>query len=304
MSLTGKAVIGRYADHQPLFDFSANTKSITAGGNMYFKNIAFKFNTNGVTSGSFTGDSTYAFEDCTITTTTNHPIFFDDNATFDMANIYMKNCVCIMAGATNSSGVFSYQNTKKTSATRHAENFVFQNNVLCYTGEVGTTTAKLFNFYLKIADETDYLSVPSLKITLTNNTIYGYRTHIIDAKNPDRLNLEYNACEGDVTTGANALLFQCRGIGTVSSSTSTSSYNYGVNTEETGTKAWGDVSSTYTTFFTRSGNNLSNKTFSGAKHIYGDNTPDAATGYIPIDPTVVTNGAGATYSTKLWRTWE
>ena len=31
---------------------------------------------------------------------------------------------------------------------------------------------------------------------------------------------------------------------------------------------------------------------------------DAANGYFPVDASVVTNGAGASYETKLWRIWE
>lgn len=31
---------------------------------------------------------------------------------------------------------------------------------------------------------------------------------------------------------------------------------------------------------------------------------DLATGYFPIDKSVVTNGAGASYDTKLWKNWE
>ena len=30
---------------------------------------------------------------------------------------------------------------------------------------------------------------------------------------------------------------------------------------------------------------------------------NTATGYFPVNETVVTNGAGASYTTKLWRSW-
>ena len=30
---------------------------------------------------------------------------------------------------------------------------------------------------------------------------------------------------------------------------------------------------------------------------------DTATGYFPVNTTVVTNGAGASYDTKLWKSW-
>ena len=302
MTLTGKTIIGRYAAHQPLFDFTTNSKNIRGAGNMSFKNIAFKFNTYGVISTDFTSNSQFALEDCTITTTTNHPIFFDNNATYDMANLYMKNCVCLMAGT--SYGVYSVGSKQKTATSHSAENYVFDNNVLCYTGAAGTTTAIQFQFYVTASDEKTYISVPSLKFSFTHNTIYGFRSHVLNAKDPAQVNLEYNACEGDVTTGGNALLFYVRGIGTVSSSTSSSINNYGVNTEAEGTKAWGDIASTYTSYFTRSGNKLSNKTKDGADHIYGSGSPNPSIGYIPIDNTVVTNGAGANYTTKPWRTWE
>jgi hypothetical protein len=149
-----------------------------------------------------------------------------------------------------------------------------------------------------------YVESPYLKINFSHNTVYNRIGDCIVVRNPIQANLDYNALKADTREVRNVYIvsFGGGGTGSLSPDTSTLSYNWTLNTSATAGKGIGDVVSTYQSVFTRTGS-LWRKTKDGAADIF-QNTANPSIGYLPIDPTVVTNGAGATYSTKLWRTWE
>ncbi len=297
-SLGGKAIVGRYVNHQPLIDLVTNGKVIRPTGDLAFKNISFNMTSTAVRSESLTANASIAFEDCTLTQTTNNPIITDNHATCDFTNLYVRNCV--IASAATSYGLFSIKTTGKTATNTSHTNYVVENNVIYCTAAEKSTGGQLV-FYVKASDNSTYLTQTSLKIRLMNNTLYNFSGNVIDVKSPAQINMEYNAIETECGTESNTVLLSLRAEGSLNSSTSTSRYNWGRNTEASGVRGLSDMNSAWTSYFTRAANNWK-KLKSGDPTIFGTSM-NSTIGYFPIDQTVVTNGAGATYDTKLWRSW-
>ena len=301
MVLGGKAIVGRYANHQPVIDGVTGTKGLKPTGDMAFKNVGFYVKGSFLTSENLTANASLAFEDCSVEHTTEHAFIFENNPTYDFCNLYFKNSVLLQPAS--GYGLFAIGSKTKTAVSLSYNTFEIENNVFVCTSSPSTpASGRLINLYVTASDEITYVECPSLHINFSHNTVYNRRGQCINVKSPEQATLEYNALKTECskTTGWYIIAIQARGA--LDPSTSTSRYNWGLNTEETGAFGISDMVKDSRDFFTVTGNQWK-KTKDGAADIF-QNTANPSIGYLPIDPTVVTNGAGATYSTKLWRTWE
>jgi hypothetical protein len=142
-----------------------------------------------------------------------------------------------------------------------------------------------------------------LDLIFTHNTVYNIGQNcLLSVYTPKSVNVSYNIYH--VNYNGNAGLFAVQGAadGSMSASGSRCDYNYGYSSwtaaainVQYGYSAVGKAGIGVT-------GNVNNKSAFNS-----DPTPftsvDTATGYFPVNTSVVTNGAGASYDTKLWKNW-
>ena len=177
--------------------------------------------------------------------------------------------------------------------------------MIYYTGEGASAAKQIFlNPTDKVQSTTDnkkYISCPNVKVSFKNNSIYNFKSFWIGVKNPKQINLEHNVADAELSGNCYMVSINESGYGAMSTETCTAKYNYLRNSLSTNDYAYTDMTTTVRAYFTRA-------SLTQAKAKNSDPSPflsvNTTTGYLPVNTTVVTTGAGATYTTKLWKTWE
>ena len=210
-----------------------------------------------------------------------------------MENLFITNSVFVTRSTSGFSPYYS-SSSKSTSEQTGYLSFIIKNNVFCNTTSLTTATARLFllNPYDGTGTKT-VLTMPNIVFEFNGNTVYGWPSRIIGVSQPGRVSESNNIFEASLTATTYAMHINANGT--------QKNYNsFCVNNfaRSTSAFAW-TLSST--------GNVTSDNNITGVSGDPGDpflGTKDTSIGYLPVNTSVVTNGAGATYSTKLWRTWE
>ena len=294
-------VIGRYKNSQPGI---TTTTGIATCGKTVLKNIRVESNyaygmfnssldadDNGVTHSC---DKEFIAEDCTLDYTysgsTNKGILRDVSTNYCYKTVVLSNSIVF----TKKGLLYLAESGGSMASPRRQELLKIDNCVLASDTQLWQTLTNL-NVAPGLTD---------LDLVFTHNTVYNIGQNcLISVYTPKSVNVSYNVYH--VNYNGNAGLFAVQGAedGSMSASGSRCDYNYGYS-------SWTAAAKNVQYGYSAVGKagigvtgNVNNKSAFNS-----DPTPftsvDTTTGYFPVNTTVVTNGAGASYSTKLWKTWE
>ena len=273
----GNVIIGRYRDSQPELKFvngEGVSQQLSLERNVVLKNIGISTDAASVfQNGRAESAVGLTLEDCTLSlnSTVATAVILDNNASYSYADVTVNNCVVeINSENTELPAVFAFSKSSGFGST----DFAMTNSVV-YSDK----SMRAYVINMKGSDSAaDY---SGLNVSLNGNTfyniytsnglIYGYLFSILEVRN----NLVYDAQTGrplvycisqcdDADISGNYLYANW----TADHALSVISTPADSNTNYTGSPFTGEI--------------------------------DAASGYFPIDQSIVTNGAGADYNTKYW----
>lgn len=287
-------IIGRYRNHQPHIDLGNNGIQ-SKGAEIHLKNVKISAggwmfvtsNLDGVTSLDVN------IEDCTLNTTSNY-VFIEDHATNRFHSIVINNSIIKLAKSLYEARAADKDNNPviPSGSTLSIAKLWVTNSVVFAASEVSWPT---------IALRTSSSSVwytPSLDLKLEYNTFYNLTNNnlgLVGLGSMAKLNVNY--CVGDATLPKASPIVMLHAQLATPVSDSYIRYNYFNDRSGSYNWSWGYSALSY------SGVSAGSNTFptTNATPFSSTNT---TTGYFPINTSVVTNGAGASYDTKLWTNWE
>lgn len=241
------------------------------------------------------GKGNLYIEDCTISTNGN--MVSDYNSTATLAKVYINNCVIDFSTSSTGKAVYGFI-TKKPNKDGSALLSVTLTNNVVYT------TTPLNNYLVMIggnktaADQFTAYVTQNADVVVSNNTTYGlyhsngmvsvYSAKSVVANN----NLHYFDNSTLLKTGYSIGYFKS------DDTTTCKVRNTAAYTNNDGEQYWKPFKKPSGSTITENiGSNLFKLTATPFT------TVNTTIGYFPVDTSVVTNGAGATYETKLWYNW-
>ncbi|MBP5538965.1 MAG: hypothetical protein J6X69_03930 [Bacteroidales bacterium] len=281
-------IIGRYRNHQPHIDMTSRNIGAT-GTQLYFKNV--KISTSGylfVTERTTTLN--VSVEDCTLETSGDF-VFCENNSSHSFGEIIVNNSVITVGKylyAYRSAGGWA-DGDENAALTK-----IWLTNSVVYKESNST--------YPLIAPRSGSsfgIKTPNLDVKIEYNSFYNLcnlNNGIVAIDNMAKLNFNYCVGEAELDANKDAVLVYIPAALETPITESTVSNNY-FNNSGSSTKVW-----TYgRSALISSGVSASSNSF--VKGTSPFNSVDDENGYFPVNKTVVTNGAGASYDTKYWRTW-
>ena len=293
-SATGEItiLIGRYAERAQA-EFSM--PELRCEKSVAIKNLSLKINAGvnynfSTTSASMNPD--LYLVDCTISM--GRYMMYDVNPNYSFRKMLLDNSIVQYPTLTTQPSIYAMQtqtsgDSAKTSFPQ--ESITFTNNVLYHD-------APLQAHVINLGSNNAFFQTSGLSVTVSGNTLYNiYQPNIlIRAYILSSLNVSRNVGYYDGSANAKNYLTGVYDKTNFPESSATVSYNYLYTTEVTSTNFWSVV-------HTGSYKGSNNDTGDAASTVpFLSMNP--ATGYFPINTSVVTTGAGATYDTKLWMKFE
>lgn len=231
-------------------------------------------------------------EDCTIVTNGN--VIQDGNTTNSMQNVTVRNCVIRMSDTTTGKAVYGWVTGKTdTKATDQLASVILSNNVIYASSPVS-------HYLVMVGGKAANVNYDSnATIVVERNSTYNiyHGNGMVSAYSAQNIMVTYTVSEFD-----DSVLDKNSYSAGYSKPNDPKNfmvaYNYAF-TNSGDTQRWKalwkntDVTATVTT--TDNSFKLQESPFASA---------NIETGYFPINTSVVTNGAGASYETKLWNKWE
>lgn len=240
-------------------------------------------------------------EDCTIATRGN--VIQDANTNTSMQNVLVNNCVIRMPSdpldhskPISGKAVYGWATGKVSSkATDQLATVTLTDNVIYAEYQV--------NNYLVMVGKTDKDATAvydsNATIRVEHNTTYNiyHGNGVVSAYAAADIQANYNVAEFDDSTLAkNSYYVGYSKPDDPKNITVTNNYVYtNTSTTQRWKALWKGTGATATTTTKNNSFTLESSPLLST---------DLATGYFPIDKTVVTNGAGASYDTKPWNKWE
>lgn len=303
-------VIGRYKTSQPEIVMQTSTSAyIRPVGPAYFKNVRIVNTGSGVFTPADGASSVCSFtcDDCTFVS--NGSIIREAAEGKKYGDLVFNNCV-IQVGSTlanyASAGI-------ATSGTE--DSFTFTNCVIMPlpSGSPATVT-EIANQLFPFGASGTGVGLP--QFIMKNNTVYGFKgpsggAALINTKTIGGFDIENNIFVGSwpaekynrIVKTAEKQATQpyprivsnnfCSYDGTTAMAVTNTDSQYFWNNDTKDDKAVGPLD------FTAVGNLFTTTSTLTSPFL----SVDLEHGYFPVNTAVVTNGAGADYSTKLWRTW-
>ena len=285
-------VIGRYKDNQPQITLVYTIRTETVLKNLHListstagtsTGIAYLTRTSTSTSAPGPYNGSITFEDCTIDLTATRYVVYDSalNDTFEY--VHINNCLIeFNSAATNNPSVFAFSTS--TSKTLFGPTDISMTNSVVYAGN--TINAYVINMG-DGSEDNSRLDAYNSDLKVTGNTFYNIRQRNIMVRG--RVFKNFTVEDNVASYGESSATNSSRFAGVyVSAETSSVSNNYLYTTTQYGWEI------TYGGIISAGTGNVVNATESPYT---SENT---ATGYFPINTSVVTNGAGADYDTKYW----
>ena len=296
----GHALVGRFVNHQPLMHFT-NKYIYQQTDDFAIKNVSLDFaSNNGFWASAMEESHDAALEDCTVSIgATDKYLFYDskDSGEIGFRNVWIKNCVI---GAISTNYVLFGLSSRTTTGNNHnALQLIDIENCVVYHSGSGPSAGKIIFLNAKDKSTSKYLSCPNVTVKILGNSFYNFTGNMVNLKDPAQINYDNNVSAANLPANRYMLSINESGYGALSSSTSTCCHNHFFDSSSTG-YSYLDMGVACWDYFTRS-DLVSAKSQAGASSPYS--VENTTIGYFPIDDTIVTNGAGANYSTKLWRSW-
>ena len=285
-------LIGRYAERAQA-EFSM--PELRCEKSVAIKNLSLKVkagvNYNFSTTNASMNPDLYLV-DCTISM--GRYMMYDVNPNYSFRKMLLDNSIVQYPTLTTQPSIYAMQtqtsgDSAKTSFPQ--ESMTFTNNVLYHD-------TPLQAHVINLGSNNAFFQTSGLSVTVSGNTLYNiYQPNIlIRAYILSSLNVSRNVGYYDGSANAKNYLTGVYDKTNFPESSATVSYNYLYTTDVTSTNFWSVV-------HTGSYKGSNNDTGDAASTVpFLSTNPD--TGYFPINTTVVTTGAGATYDTKLWMKFE
>ncbi len=301
-------VIGNDPKYQPSIimhyvndsgNIKANYFALRAKKNFVFKNLKLNGDSNNylfanTDATNASGEGNLYIEDCTISTNGN--VISDSNTTLTLASVYINNCVIDFSTSSTGKAIYGFATKLPNKGASTLLKVTVTNNVVYSSTTLTNYLVMIGGDKTTTADFTAYATV-NAEVVVNQNTTYGlFHTNglvsVYSAKSVTALNnLHYFDNNTSLKTSYDVGYYKS-GDTTVECKVR----NNAAYTNNEGTQYWKPVkNSSYAN--TSAGDNLYKLTDEPFSSV------DLTTGYLPVDASVVTNGAGATYETKLWYNW-
>lgn len=298
---TSAIIIGNDPKKQPTIICGTNTRYFAIRGedcDYVFKNLNIDGSSNGYIftnndNANATGKvKNLILEDCTIATNGN--VIYDANTSNSMQNVRVNNCVIRMSDTATGKAVYGWATGNvETKATYQLTAVTLTNNVVYAPNPVS-------NYLVMVGGKNTNIAYDSnATIKVEHNTTYNiyHGNGVVSAYAAADIQANYNVAEFDDSTLAkNSYYVGYSKPDDPKNITVTNNYVYtNTGTTQIWKALWKNTGATATS--TTKNNSFVLETSPLL-------STDLATGYFPINTSVVTNGAGAAYDTKLWNTWE
>lgn len=318
-------LIGRYKDKQPKISFEGSKSVYFENGNTIVKNISFAPGTSTasqifVTTNNIASDIDYAIiEDCTIAANKHVYCFTGNSTTFAVKKVWFENCIINMYGTDNSYTMLrlgpSNEETVTNTTLYDKINSLIVNNCVIYADAAHSGSKRRMivdygsnsNSVNKEGVRSNYiLPTNNLDITVTNNTLYNINANgniLVRANVANNATVNNNVVYTDLTsTGTDYKktyvfgLYNALDAGTHSYKVRENySYTLRSNDATVDPLAW-----KYTSSGPHSTYNVGNNTAEVNKGTPFLEELKVETGYFPINTSIITTNAGASYDTKPW----
>ena len=320
-------LIGRYKDKQPKISFEGSKSVYFENGNTIVKNISFAPGTSTasqifVTTNNIASDIDYAIiEDCTIAANKHVYCFTGNSTTFAVKKVWFENCIINMYGTDNSYTMLrlgpSNEETVTNTTLYDKINSLIVNNCVIYAAAAHSGSKRRMivdygsnsNSVNKGSVRSNYiLPTNNLDITVTNNTLYNINANgniLVRANVANNATVNNNVVYTDLTsTGKDYKktyvfgLYNALDAGTHSYKVR-ENYSYALRSNDATVDplAW-----KYTSSGPHSTYNVGNNTAEVNKGTPFLEELKVETGYFPINTSIITTNAGASYDTKPWVT--
>lgn len=231
-------------------------------------------------------------EDCTISTNGN--VIQDGNTTNSMQNVTVRNCVIRMSEATTGKAVYGWVTGKTaTKAADQLATVTLTDNVIYASGPVSHYLVMIGGKAANVAYDTN------ATIVVEHNSTYNiyHGNGMVSAYSAADIQVNNNVSAFDNSTlNKNSYSAGYSKPNDPKNFTVTNNFVFTNNGETQKWKAlWKNADVTATVTTTNNSFKLQATPFLSTNF---------ETGYFPIDTTVVTADAGASYETKLWSVWE
>lgn len=231
-------------------------------------------------------------EDCTISTNGN--VIQDGNTTNSMQNVTVRNCVIRMSEATTGKAVYGWVTGKTaTKAADQLATVTLTDNVIYASGPVSHYLVMIGGKAANVAYDTN------ATIVVEHNSTYNiyHGNGMVSAYSAADIQVNNNVSAFDNSTlNKNSYSAGYSKPNDPKNFTVTNNFVFTNNGETQKWKAlWKNADVTATVTTTNNSFKLQATPFLSTNF---------ETGYFPIDMTVVTADAGASYETKLWSVWE
>ena len=280
-------IIGRYRNHQPHIDLGSNGVQ-SKGAEIYLKNV--KLSTGGWTFVTSNLDGVTELnvniEDCTLNALSNY-VFVEDHATNRFRSIVINNSVIKLTKSLYEA------RTPAAGSSLSIEKLWLTNSVVYAATEVSYPTIAL-----RISSSGVWYT-PNLDLKLENDTFYNLTNNNLGLVGLGSMSKVYVLkCVGDATLPKNSSIVMMHAAHDPAITDETGAVRNNHFNDRSGSYNW-------TYFYSQTGSwgiKASGNVFTQSTSPFS--STNTATGYFPINDTVVTNGAGADYSTKYWTTWQ
>ena len=283
-------VIGRYKDRQPQVTLRYTVRTDVVLKNLHFigeskqSYLIRTATTEGTAPGPYLGN--LVLEDCSIDMNTSQNMIYDNAGNDSFASVKVDNCIIKFSSSVTNSSVFNYRATKGyfgptdisvTNSVVYAETTV--QAYIVNMGD-GSSTYDTYNADLNVSGNTFY-NIWQKNILVRGNVFKNFvvEGNVANFGNPASATIDNHsrlACAYKSVSG-----------------TASISNNYLYENYDLGDWGWQVVPSNSTGAAAGEGNAVN-----AAESPYA--SENTATGYFPVNTSVVTNGAGADYDTKYW----
>lgn len=300
LNFPAKAVIiGDNPRQQPIF---ANEENVfRPSKSLYLKNIhvTCTHESSVSVSNQLTEDATLAFEDCFMEINGG---ITDDNPAYNFSRLYLKNNVFVIGGDNRMVYLQDIKKTKPSEGGTSIKLYEISNNVFAYKNVTKYNLVYTRLNYAGTTGSTGYISTPDLEFKFCQNTVYNDAAIACLLNDPKSLQCNGNVFESDfsIATAGTIRMFW--------TTTHPEGYTGQINNnylnyfrKRSGTNGKNNVSilSNTDATSTPTGNNIvRHETGLSGNSVF--ESVDLSKGYLPVDRNVVTNGAGADYTTKYW----
>ena len=227
-------------------------------------------------------------EDCTLNENSTY-LFIENNASKGFRNIVINNSVIKLTRS-----LYEAKSDKVTAGSNLSIAKLWLTNSVVYAA----TEVSYPTIALRISSSAVWYT-PNLDLKLDHNTFYNLTNNnlgLVGIGSMAKLNVNY--CVGEATLPRNSPIVMLHDKLATPVSDSNVRNNY--FNDRSGSFKWLYGYSA----LINSGVSVGANTFPDQTNASPFSSTNTSTGYFPINDSVVTNGAGADYTTKYWTTWQ